>query len=99
MLRSIVFVLGVALIGLLAGPAIAQPACGERAKFMNKLEQTFAEHPVAMGLTSKGAVLEVFASNNGSWTFLITMPDGLSCVVDTGQGWETLAKAQTDQTS
>ncbi len=52
-----------------------------------------------MGLTDKGAVLEVFASQNGSWTFLITMPNGLTCVVASGQSWETLAAVNLDQTS
>ena len=42
----------------------------------------------------KGAVLEVFASKKGSWTFLITMPNGLTCVVASGQSWETLAPVQ-----
>ncbi len=71
--------------------AIAQQACGERAKFMAKLEETYAEHPIAMGLTDKGAVIEVFASENGSWTFLLTLPDGLTCVVASGRSWESLA--------
>ena len=52
-----------------------------------------------MGLTDKGAVLEVFASKNGSWTFLVTMPSGLTCVVASGQSWESLKVVQSDQIS
>ncbi len=96
MLRSVVILLGVLFILYPFNPAVAQQACGERAKFMNKLEEAFAERPIAMGLTEKGAVLEVFASQHGSWTFLITLPSGLTCVVATGQSWETLATARTD---
>ncbi len=99
MLRSIIVLLGVAFVLFPFNPATAQQACGERAKFMIKLEETFAERPIAMGLTNKGAVLEVFASENGSWTFLITMPSGLTCVVASGQGWETLATFRSDQIS
>ncbi len=99
MLRSIVNLLGVLFILYPLNLAAVQKARGERDKFMNKLEETFAEHPIAMGLTEKGAVLEVFASQHGSWTFLITMPNGLSCVVASGQSWETLAAAQTDLAS
>ena len=99
MLRSIVILLSVLFILYPFNPAVAQQACGERAKFMNKLEEVFAERPIAMGLTEKGAVLEVFASQQGSWTFLITMPSGLSCVVASGQSWESLAATQRDRDS
>ena len=98
MLRSIVAFLGVLFVVSPSNQALAQQACGERAKFMIKLEQSFAELPVAMGLTSKGAVLEVFASKNGSWTFLLTMPNGMTCVVDSGQAWETVVAVRSDQT-
>ena len=95
MLRSIVVLLGVLVVFSPFNPAAAQQACGERDKFMNKLEKTFAERPIAMGLTDKGAVLEVFASQHGSWTFLITMPTGLTCVVASGQNWESVPAVQT----
>lgn len=99
MLRTIVVLFGVLFVISPFNPALAQQACGERANFMNKLENSFAEHPIAMGLTDKGAVLEVFASKNGSWTFLVTMPSGLTCVVASGQSWESLKVVQSDQIS
>ena len=99
MLRSIVVLLGVLVVLSPFNPAAAQQACGERANFLNKLEESFAERPIAMGLTDKGAVLEVFASQKGSWTFLITMPTGQTCVVASGQSWETLAAVKTGQIS
>lgn len=99
MIRSIIIALGVASVLFPFSPAIAQQACGERGKFMIMLEQSFAEHPIAMGLTDKGAVIEVFASKNGSWTFLLTLPGGMTCVVASGRSWETFAAIHTDQTS
>ncbi len=99
MIRSIIIALGVASVLFPFSPAFAQQVCGERAKFMIKLEETFAEHPIAMGLTDKGAVLEVLASKNGSWTFLLTLPGGLTCVVASGRGWESFAAVLPDQTS
>ncbi|MCH7943365.1 MAG: hypothetical protein IIB67_09060 [Proteobacteria bacterium] len=99
MLRSIIVLLGVLVVFSPINPAVAQQVCGERDKFTNKLENTYAERPIAMGLTEKGAVLEVFASQRGSWTFLITLPSGLTCVVASGQSWETLATEQTDLAS
>jgi hypothetical protein len=37
-------------------------------------------------------VLEVFASDTGSWTITVTLPSGMTCLVATGQGWEDLAE-------
>lgn len=90
-IKTIVFGFVAALISLQAIPASGQEACGERAKFMTNLANNFNEQPVAMGLTNKGAVIEVFSSNkSGSWTFLVTMPSGITCVVASGSGWELL---------
>ncbi len=90
MLRSIILALGVAFIGLPATSASAEQVCGERTNMMTKLGEKFAEAPIAMGLTSAGAVIEVLTSPAGSWTFLITYPTGQSCMVASGENWETL---------
>ena len=42
----------------------------------------------ATNLASNGTVLEVLASNKGSWTIILTKPDGMSCVVASGEAWE-----------
>ena len=99
MLRSIIFILGVLFVLFPVNQAKAQQACGERDKFRIKLEETFAEKPIAMGLTEKGAVIEVYASDSGSWTFLITLPGGLTCVVASGQSWETLVAVKAELNS
>ena len=99
MLRSIVFGFGVALIGLQAEPASAQQVCGERTKLMTQLEEKYAEAPVAMGLTSNGAVIEVLTSSLGTWTFLVTHPSGQTCMVASGKSWETLPIETVGQVS
>ena len=96
MLRSITILLGILFVIYPFSPATAQQACGKRDTFMVKLEENFAERPIAMGLTDKGSVLEVFASKSGSWTFLVTMPNGMTCVVASGQRWVNLPVAQLD---
>ena len=99
MFRSITILLGVLFVLYPFSPAVAQPTCGDRETFLVKLEESFAERPIAMGLTNKGAVLEVFASKSGSWTFLVTMPDGVTCVVASGESWESLKAVRSDQVS
>ena len=74
-------------------PAFAQPArpvCSDRTKFLNALSSIHPESPVAMGLATNGSVVKVLASMTGSWTILVTWPDGRSCVAAVGEGWEEL---------
>ena len=73
-----------------ASPAMAQTVCSTRAEFIDRFAHRYAENPVAMGLASNGGVVEVLASEGGSWTLLVTMPNGISCVVAAGENWEAL---------
>lgn len=82
--------LALALLLGVRTPASAQTVCGERSQFLHRLSKSHSESPVAMGLVSSGSVLEVLASENGSWTIIVTMPTGNSCVVAAGEAWENL---------
>lgn len=42
----------------------------------------------------QGMVMETFASGEtGSWTITVTTPNGMTCLVASGQAFETLAEA------
>ena len=73
-----------------APQAEAQTLCGERTEILDRLEQQFAETPQAIGLSEDGALVEVMVSPSGGWTILVTYPKRPSCVVATGEGWESL---------
>ena len=46
-----------------------------------------------MGLGSNNAVIEVFASDEtGSWTITVTKANGVTCLVASGQNFQTLAE-------
>jgi len=75
------------LIALLAVPAQAQTRCGPHNDIVGKLDTQFEERQSAAGLANSGDLLEVFTSKGGSWTILITRPDGTSCLVATGDTW------------
>ena len=74
-------------------PALAQthPSCTERGKVIVHLDKKYGEVPVAMGLANSGGVIEVLSSKTGeSWTIIITMPDGNTCLIAAGENWEAL---------
>ena len=53
--------------------------------------RSHGERPVVRGLAANGAMFEVLASATGSWTAIVTPPQGRSCVVATGEAWEAVA--------
>lgn len=64
--------------------------CMPRTDLVERLEGRFDEHVVGGGLQSPQRLLEVWASGeSGSFTVFVTSPDGVSCVVATGQHWHT----------
>ncbi len=65
-----------------------EPVCSERHAFLAQLADIHKENPVAQGLAANGAVLEVLVSKAGTWTILVTSPEGKSCVVAVGENWE-----------
>lgn len=84
--------LGVAIVA--AGHAQAQrAACAERAEIVERLETRYGERRINVGLGDNNAgIVEVFASaETGTWTILVTLPSGTSCLVATGQSWEAVA--------
>lgn len=88
-----------ALIGLMliSFPAQAQPQkppCADRLVFLNHLFATYKEVPVAMGLTANGGLLEVVATESGSWTIIVTQPNGPTCGVASGVAWQQIIKGK-----
>jgi hypothetical protein len=79
--------IAVLLAMFMGGGALANPACGERTALAAELEARYAERPVARGLTLRGDLAEVFASPGGTFTILITRPDGRTCAIAAGEGW------------
>lgn len=75
-------------------PASAQSACGPREQLVKLLADQYKEDPVGIGLSQPGQILEVFASSNGSWTMVMTMPDGRACLIAAGDNWEMVTRVK-----
>ncbi|SLN66318.1 hypothetical protein TRL7639_03765 [Falsiruegeria litorea R37] len=68
--------------------------CAPRPAVLERLTEKYGETRQSIGLAAQGSVVEVFASQEtGSWTITVTMPNGLTCLVASGQSFETLAEA------
>lgn len=68
--------------------------CAPRDAVVDRLADKYGESRQSMGLGSNNRVVEVFASSEtGTWTITVTMPNGLTCLVASGQAFEELAEA------
>lgn len=77
---------------LASTPAIAQqPACGDYAEAVEHLNKEYGEVLVWQALSGRGPILQIFQSVEGTWTVLAVMPSGQACVMDAGEGAETVA--------
>ncbi len=68
-----------------AGPAL----CGKRIELIKVLKNRYNEERVMVGLSQKSTeAFEVFASEQGTWTVLMTMRTGLTCIMASGHSWK-----------
>ena len=73
-------------------------ACRPRDDVLSILAAKYGEVPVAVGVTSKGALVEVLTSGDGNtWSIIVSMSNGTSCLVAEGEGWRNLERAETGQ--
>jgi hypothetical protein len=65
--------------------------CGARNAVLDYLSTKYEEKPIAMGIAANGSLIEVLSSNKGStFTIIVTAPEGKTCMVAAGEGWEDL---------
>ena len=101
--------IALAIAGLAATAAVAAhetprravaTTCGDRGAVAEQLMRRFKEVPVSIGLQSNGHVLEVFAAEKtGTWTLVVTTPEGHSCLFATGEHWQTIPPKSLDPVS
>jgi len=75
----------------MSSPAVAQSAqmvCGERVEIVNALQAGHQEQKTAAGLSGNGGLVELFTGNSGTWTLLLTLPGGPTCLLGAGEAWE-----------
>lgn len=88
-------VLGLLLLALaLASPSTPARAgeggdfCLPHAEMTRLLAARFQERPVALGPTEPGGLVELFKAPGGrTWSLIITLPGGESCLMASGADW------------
>ena len=89
-MRSLPMTVGLITATLASAPAQAQMICGQHTDVISKLKNNYEEQPVGMGLSTDGGLIEIYSSENGTWTILTTRPSGVACLVAAGDSWEEL---------
>ena len=95
-MEKTLFALSLGFGGVILATQAAEAAqCASRAQIIARLATGHDETRQGAGLTTgtdgRAQLVEVFASEAGSWTITVTLPDGLTCLVAAGQNWDAIA--------
>ena len=83
---------GVVAAVLFAASAEAQGRlCAPREAIIAQIAGQHGEAQQSYGLQQSGAVIETWANTDtGSWTVIMSTPDGMSCLVAVGEAFRTV---------
>ena len=70
--------------------ATAQQQCADRNVVTERLTANYGESFAGGGLRNSESIFEVWMSEeSGTWTIIMTTPNGLSCVMAAGTDWRS----------
>ena len=71
----------------------AQPRpCGDGADIVARLERDWGEAAEIIALDASGRMVQILVNpDTGTWSMLLTAPNGLTCLVSHGSAWEPAA--------
>jgi hypothetical protein len=88
-------IVALAALSSAAAPAVAQSSgnCAMRSHVIERLAAAYGETRQSIGLGANNQVVEVFASREtGTWTITVTNPNGLTCLIASGQAYEDVVE-------
>jgi hypothetical protein len=87
--------LAAALLSLTACAPARAATCATRQAVLDRLENSYGETVQSIGLGSNNGIVEMFASSEtGTWTITVTLPNGMTCLVASGQAFEDISAPQ-----
>ena len=90
--KVLTVILGAALVSAVcANAATAAQQCAKHQFVVERLQTKYGESRQSIGLAANNGVVEVFASEETrTWTILVTQPNGVACLIASGQAFEAL---------
>ena len=77
-------------VALLATEAAAQSPFTQCDEIIGHLAKKCGEGPAVVGASNKGSLVEALTTGDGStWSIIVLMPDGTSCLVAASKAWRT----------
>ena len=97
-MHRIITLIAATALAFVASAALAQNIpCGERDTVLEWHAKQYQETPIGAGVTSAGGLIEVLTdTKGGTWTIIVTTPEGMSCLVAAGEGWRDLVPRNLD---
>lgn len=93
-MKKTLIVATLAVFGLSSAATAQTQNCAPRDLVLKRLAEKYGESRQSIGMGQKGMLMETFASDEtGSWTITVTTPQGMTCLVASGQAYEVLAEA------
>lgn len=95
-MEKTLFALSLGFAGLVLIPHVgwADTQCGPHDKIIAVLAKTYGETRTGIGLNGEDRVMKMFVNaKTGSWTITITLPGGETCLVATGDYFESVVEA------
>ncbi len=96
MATRMMLALSLGFAGVILGTQIARadPQCGPRDVVLAALADRYGETRRGLGIAGDDKVMELFASEEtGTWTLTLTMADGVTCMMASGQGFQPVNEA------
>lgn len=89
-IKSALVVISVLASLVVCVPANAQFPCGDRSDFIKTLAAKYKESAKALGIANQTNLVEIFTSEKGTWTIMVTQPTGKTCIIAAGSSWEDM---------
>jgi len=78
---------GVSFLPASSRAAVPQ-LCTQHGELVAQLDKKYGEKVTASGFDGAGNFVQVFSSENGTWTIAVSVPGGLTCVIAAGDDWD-----------
>lgn len=92
MLTRLISMALVAAAILFPGMAASQAmlACAKRVDLVGFLSDHLSEKLSAVGKLDPNTIVEIYAAESGNWTLMISDVSGRSCIILSGESWESI---------